>query len=248
MAGVTPKSVLVAGLPDALAGWLARALPGATVESADTGAAAEAALARGGWGLLLLDDALPGLGGRGLLRAARARGELEGIPVFYTLFRGADAELTREALQALGITRLFFHPLDRDELVRQAAAALEAPPAPAPSGRGEVAAAVATVWARFRDAVMARVDSVEGAAIGVLQGTLDAETRRHAEREAHKLAGSVGTFGFAEASRIAREVETLLQGSAPLGQADALRLTDAAVALRRELARPPSPMTAPARV
>jgi diguanylate cyclase (GGDEF)-like protein len=115
-----------------------------------------------------------------------------------------------------------------------------APPSANPQSGGPAAlgAAVAQAWERFRGTILARVDAVESAAIAVLEGGLDAERRRHAEREAHKLAGSVGTFGFAQASRLAREVELLLQGSAPLGQADALRLTDLAVALRRELERP----------
>jgi diguanylate cyclase (GGDEF)-like protein len=231
------KAVLAAGLSDETAAWLARRLSGVTVEAAATGAQATAALEKGGWSLVIVDDALPGLGGRGLLRAARGKELLRGVPVFYALVRGADAELTHEALDELGIARLLFHPLDREELARQAATLLHAPP---PAASPALADAVAGVWEKFRDAVLARVDAVEGAAIAVLEGTLDADTRRHAEREAHKLAGSVGTFGFAEASRIAREAEGLLQGNTPLGQAEALRLTDAAVALRRELSKPPA--------
>lgn len=122
-----------------------------------------------------------------------------------------------------------------------------APPAadPQPGGPAALGAAVAAAWERFRGTILARVDAVEGAAIAVLEGALDAERRRNAEREAHKLAGSVGTFGFAQGSRLAKEIELLLQGSAPLGQADALRLTDLAVALRRELEQPAAPESPP---
>ncbi|HWK89716.1 MAG TPA: response regulator [Longimicrobium sp.] len=105
---------------------------------------------------------------------------------------------------------------------------------------GRLDGAVAGIWARFREPVLARVDRLEQAAIAVLERRLDDEARRAAEREAHKLAGSVGTFGFAEGSRLAREAEQLLAGPGALGQAEALRLADLAVALRRELSGVPA--------
>ena len=240
-----PSAVLAAGLPDAVASWLARRLPGVTVETAASGDDARGAVERGAWTLVVVDEALSGGAAREVAKAAAARR----ASVFYCLPAGGESGLTSRTLEALGVTRLFFHPLDRDELLREAAAVLgaEPAPAPAPAGRGAVADAMAQAWERFGGAVAARVDSVENAALAVLEGGLSDETRRHAEREAHKLAGSVGTFGFADASRLAREVETILAGSAPLGQGDALRLTDLAVALRRELAKPPVlPAAAPA--
>jgi diguanylate cyclase (GGDEF)-like protein len=235
--------VLVAGFGDAVAGFLARQLQGVTVETASDAGAARAELARGGWSLLLLDDAIPGGPARELLRAAPAH-----APAFLCLDRAAGAGLTRGDLDALGIQRVFFHPIDRQALVREAGAVLEAagaeaaPAAAGDSRRGALADAVRQAWERFRGAVMERVDAVEAAAVALLEGRLDDAERRHAEREAHKLAGSVGTFGFAHASRIARDIELLLQGTAPLEQADALKLTDLTVALRRELAKPPTPM------
>ncbi len=248
-AGAPPARVLVAGFPDGVASFLARQLRGVTVETAPDAAAARAELARGGWSLLLIDHDIEGGGAAGVLQAAPAR-----PPTFLCLPRGSSTPPGAE-MQALGVARAFFHPLDRQALVREAAAVLSAqtPPAgpegePPPGAGGKadaLADAVRKAWERFRGPVTARVDAVEQAAIAVLEGGLGEEERRHAEREAHKLAGSVGTFGFAQGSRIAREVEGLLGGSAPLGQAEALRLTDLAVALRRELARPPTPMTAP---
>jgi len=254
-AGVRPARVLVAGFPDGVASFLARQLRGVTVETAPDAAAARAELARGGWSLLLIDDEIAGGGAGGVLRGGDAR------PTTFLCLPRGSATPPRAEMEALGVARTFFHPLDRQALVREAAAVLDAPPAPLPgiapgggadgaAGRGTgdaLADAVRNAWERFREPVTARVDAIEHAAVAVLEGGLGEEERRHAEREAHKLAGSVGTFGFAQGSRIAREVEGLLGGSAPLGQAEALRLTDLAVALRRELARPPAPMTAPTR-
>ena len=240
-----PARVLVAGFPDTVASFLARQLRGASVEAAPDAAAARALLAGGGWSLLLLDSAIAGGGAAGVLA-----GLSDPPPVFLCTPHGGSGE----GALLHGITRTFTYPLDRQALVREAAALLglsgPAPPVDGESsevaGAGQndaLAEAVRQAWERFRGPVTARVDAIEQAAIAVLEGRLTDEARRHAEREAHKLTGSVGTFGFAQGSRLAREVETLLQGTAPLGQAEALRLTDAAVALRRELARPPHPTT-----
>jgi len=114
----------------------------------------------------------------------------------------------------------------------------DAPPAPNPKALPDVTAAIGALWERFKGVAFDRLESVEAAVVAQLEGRLDAEQKRRAEREAHKLAGSVGTFGFAEGSRIAREIELLLQG--PLGSAETLRLSDLSVALRRALEKPGS--------
>src|SRR6185369_3663361 len=60
-------------------------------------------------------------------------------------------------------------------------------------------AAIAAVWERSRDTILARVEVLESAARAALAGTLSEDNRRGAEREAHKLAGAVGSFGFWDA-------------------------------------------------
>ena len=66
-----------------------------------------------------------------------------------------------------------------------------------------------------------------------LSGELDAGTRERALREAHKLAGSLGTFGMPRGSEIAREVETWFGSGPGTEAADILRLSDAVVGLRQ---------------
>jgi diguanylate cyclase (GGDEF)-like protein len=231
------KNVLVGGLPPDVPGWLARRLAGATVEDQPSPRDVADALRGGGWALAVLDAVWLTPEVTGALEVARAAGD---APV---LLLTATAE-ERGGLDGAGAARVFIHPLDREALVREAAERLGiggAPAAAAAGGASALSSAVAGVWARYRDQVLARVDVLEAAALGLLEGRLDREGRREAEREAHKLAGSVGTFGFAEGSRLAREAETLLAGPAALGQAEALRLADLAVALRRELTAPPAP-------
>ncbi|MBI3801658.1 MAG: response regulator [Deltaproteobacteria bacterium] len=110
----------------------------------------------------------------------------------------------------------------------------------------QVRAAVAQLWERSRGTMLSRVAVLEQATLALLAGVLDAAGRQHAEREAHKLSGSLGTFGFARGSRLAREMEHLFQGGAPLGQAEASHLSELVGTLRQDLAGPaPAPPTAP---
>lgn len=109
---------------------------------------------------------------------------------------------------------------------------------------GEFSSALAALWEKFREGTFRRVAVLDEAALALREGRLDDELRRAAEREAHKLAGAAGTFGFAEATRLAREAERMLEGTGPL---DAPRLGELAAALRRELERPiGAPRPAPA--
>jgi diguanylate cyclase (GGDEF)-like protein len=234
------KNVLVGGLPPDVPGWLARRLPGATVEDQPSPRAAADALRGGDWALVVVDAAWlePELEEalRELHRSPDAPPVLLTAPVDR---RGTDGV----AFDGIRPARVFPHPLDREALVRDAVERL-ARGEPAAAGTSALSSAVAGVWARYRDQVLARVDVLEAAALGLLEGRLDRDARREAEREAHKLAGSVGTFGFAEGSRLAREAETMLAGPGALGQAEALRLADLAVALRRVLSAPPAAPTA----
>ena len=97
---------------------------------------------------------------------------------------------------------------------------------------------VAQLWERFKEATFNRIGVLEQALTALLEGTLSDELRRQAERDAHKLTGSVGMFGFAEGSRLASTIEQMLEAGAPLGQAETLRLSELVVILRRELEQP----------
>ncbi len=108
----------------------------------------------------------------------------------------------------------------------------------------DLSAVVAGIWARHRDAVLDQVAQLEDAVIAVLEGRLDDELREDARRHAHKVAGAGGTFGFPEASRLARELELVFQDG-PCTRADGLALSDQVVALRAVLSGAPRPPDAP---
>lgn len=235
------SAVLTAGLPGPLVDRLSGRLPGTHVHAVDGGRALLAALFARSWSLLILDEDLPDLSAMDALRSLRVFPEGRSIPVIYCVRGRLDAESAHSLVATLGVSHLLQHPLDPDEVVRHAAAILGVDPAPdareaAPAAR--LATAVGSLWDRFRDTVVARVQAVEEAAAALRAGGLEEELLRRAEREAHKLSGAAGTFGFAEGSRLAKEVEEILGGPAPPDPAQAPRLEALAAALRAELERP----------
>lgn len=96
-------------------------------------------------------------------------------------------------------------------------------------------AARAAMWERSRETILDRVTTLEQAVRALLGGGLSEDARRDAERDAHKLAGAAGTFGFGHASTLAREAEHLLEGSEPIAVPAVLRLSTLAAELRQSL-------------
>lgn len=96
-------------------------------------------------------------------------------------------------------------------------------------------AEVASVWERRKEKFSNRVAVLEQATITLLKNTLADDLRKAASQEAHKLAGALGMFGFAEGSRLAREIEHIFQAKSHDDQNQALQLFELLVALRREL-------------
>jgi PAS domain S-box-containing protein len=75
----------------------------------------------------------------------------------------------------------------------------------------QTALAINKVWQKFKGRVTEQVNILEEAAQALTQNALNQELHCQAEKEAHTLAGSLGTFGFPEGSKIARKIEKLLK-------------------------------------
>ncbi len=73
------------------------------------------------------------------------------------------------------------------------------------------------------------------AVTALLQDSTDSEIISSAYQNAHKLAGSLGMFGFGSASSLASQIEELLQVGVLLPQEQKLHLSKLVVALRSEL-------------
>ncbi len=84
---------------------------------------------------------------------------------------------------------------------------------------------------RARATNLARTDQIEPA----LADGADREVVDAGRAVAHAVAGAAGTFGYAEASRIARQIELTLEGSLEAESPAPASLRDDLVALRAEL-------------
>lgn len=101
----------------------------------------------------------------------------------------------------------------------------------------QVMSAIANLWTKVKPTMLERVTTIENATLALMEGSLPDDPRREAEREAHKIAGSAGSFGFANASKTGQEIELVLGQPTELTYDDALRLADLVVKLRDELDR-----------
>lgn len=101
-------------------------------------------------------------------------------------------------------------------------------------------AAIDAIWARSREGSLARVAVLEEAVAALIENRLSEEQRRDAEREAHRLAGSAGTFGFSRASEAARQLERTFAAGSSLALDRLLMAAEEVVALRADLEREPA--------
>jgi diguanylate cyclase (GGDEF)-like protein len=104
----------------------------------------------------------------------------------------------------------------------------------------DVRSALVALWKEHRGTIRERINSIDKAIVSLMQNELTKELREAAARDAHKLSGSLGTFGYSDGTRLARELERQFEGDAPLSPTDSVQLSELAVALRRELDREPT--------
>jgi diguanylate cyclase (GGDEF)-like protein len=74
-----------------------------------------------------------------------------------------------------------------------------------------IGSALAMLWQRHRQSNLDRISLLEVTAANVLKAAADDDAIAEGARAAHKLAGSLGTFGFDAGSRAALEAESLLR-------------------------------------
>jgi signal transduction histidine kinase/HPt (histidine-containing phosphotransfer) domain-containing protein len=87
--------------------------------------------------------------------------------------------------------------------------------------------------------ILEHVTILENAAASLSKEGLDRGGRQQAEREARKLAGSLGLFGYTLAKECAREIEHLLEGDSALQPEQALQVRELITTLREHLEKPP---------
>lgn len=99
--------------------------------------------------------------------------------------------------------------------------------------------AVRTVWQRRRPDAVARIEILEEATAALIEGRLDDELRRAGEEAAHKLSGSLGSFGYPRGSELAFLAEAILGGDAEVQKEDALKLAEWIDEMWTEIEHPP---------
>ncbi len=72
-------------------------------------------------------------------------------------------------------------------------------------------ALLAELWQRNRHIFKRRLESLEQAAAAASKGSITREEREEAASTSHKLAGSLGMFGYHRGTEIARELEVLFR-------------------------------------
>ena len=109
------------------------------------------------------------------------------------------------------------------------------------SPAGKTQAAVAALWERFAEKFFERLSLLERTCDALRKGNLNEELHREAVTAAHKLAGSLGTFGLGRGSKLAEEMESLLDAGNLRDPARSARLAELADNLRKELEQGPPP-------
>lgn len=95
-----------------------------------------------------------------------------------------------------------------------------------------MAEAMARLWAKFLPDIEQRVAVVEAAAKTAAAGTLSHAEREAAHAAAHKLAGSLGTFGLQRGTELARQAELAFAGTAELNTQEVAALAASIAELR----------------
>jgi DNA-binding response OmpR family regulator len=97
---------------------------------------------------------------------------------------------------------------------------------------------VNNIWQRNKESFTSQLALFEQVVAALMTDTLNEQIQHAAKLEAHKMAGSLGSFGFNEGSRLAREIEELLESEA-IGQ-QATQLQQLVSLLQQELEKTPT--------
>lgn len=120
--------------------------------------------------------------------------------------------------------------LDGDELVEK-----KLRPESEASTQVDMASAVAKAWEAHKDTMQERLGVLEAAVAAIDCGQLTPELQHAGCSQAHKLAGSLGCFGFSAGSQLARKLEELLRLDVPLDNEQVFQVTSLVKGLRQNL-------------
>ncbi len=106
---------------------------------------------------------------------------------------------------------------------------------PANQQSSTILGSIGVIWNRFQGRISEQVAIIEQASLSCRNHSLEPQQRENASREAHTLAGSLGTFGFPEGSKLAREIERLLKSQYQLEDSEISKLGELVTGLRQQI-------------
>lgn len=87
----------------------------------------------------------------------------------------------------------------------------ESPPQPQSTPTNDYSEKIKQAWVKFYAATQERLSVLKRLSVALLEPQADENLINEAKSSAHKLAGSLGSFGFPEGSKIAKQIENLLE-------------------------------------
>ncbi|HXL85607.1 MAG TPA: response regulator [Gemmatimonadaceae bacterium] len=234
--------ILVAGLSAEIVREIGLRIRGAIVTEFENTQQMGRAAGQGEAELIILSDTLPATDALYVTR--RARDASDEVRIAYCMSMG-QAEATLHSLEDMHVDRFFLLPVDTEEMLRELAKMCRFEVlAPLESHGDNIAAAVLDAWDRTRGPAFKKIDTLDDAAIAVLDGSLSAELRAAAERAAQSLVEVTARFGFAQGARIAEEIAERFS-SVSHTPADGVSISEQLLALRSALEGPPQPRVGP---
>ncbi|WP_416674287.1 response regulator [Egbenema bharatensis] len=112
-------------------------------------------------------------------------------------------------------------------------------PPPSDDRTQQAITSIQAIWLKFKDGFLTQVKRLEEVGVAVQSNQLTPELLHRAKQDAHKLAGSLGTFGHETGSQLAQEIEAILQSEATL-QATSAHFLELVQTLFQELKRQPT--------
>ncbi|BAY26396.1 multi-component transcriptional regulator [Calothrix sp. NIES-2100] len=106
--------------------------------------------------------------------------------------------------------------------------------------QAKIMAVVAKMRDEFKQSMSEKYDLLEQAIAQLSSKTPDKSILKQAQAEAHRLAGSLGCYGYLDGSKVAREMEHLLDKHTSPNQGMALQLAELVKLLKQTLLHAPS--------
>ena len=229
--------ILTAGLHPDIAVWLGDHLGENALYAVRTGGEAAELIDHRPWSVIVLDHGLRAPSALEILDHVRGRLGPDEPPVLYCMEPGWNTDLAKQLI-GRGVRQLLIHPLHGDELVRQVSELLGVTPSPRADSldpRLRLRSAMDRLWEQNRQSIMTRFDVIQVATVDILGGELGEQRKQDVVAEAHKLAGTLGTYGFAQGSYLARELELLIRPADKLSEQEVAYVAHLVKALREEL-------------